>query len=280
MGQGYKGWAGGDKVDWDGVDSGSPTPLERGIYNCVVIAANPGETKEGKPSLSIELEIESRYGSNDEIPKRKLFDTFTMVKDGLFKTKQFCEATDVDPPETTTYGDVSDFAEDMMGQEVYVLVGIRTFEGKPRNRVEFYVHDDDVKDVMEKEANAGDGRGRARSGGRERTRSADRAPKDADEAPRGRREGRRARDEEDEGGDRRESRRARRGGDEDEGPAREERRSRRDSAPTNGASTRTAASEDTQESASGTENVDDEGGEQEPRRARRRRRGRAAAEQE
>jgi len=305
MGQGYKGWAGGDQVDWDKVDSGSPTPLERGIYSCQVMAVTPQDTKDGKPSLALELEIQSKYGSDDDIPKRKLFDTFTMTTEGLFKTKQFCEATDIEPPASTTYGDVCDFTEDMLDQEVYVLVGVRTFEGRPRNRVEFYIHDSDVKEVLEKESAAG-GRSSRPSRGRERTRAADAKSEGKSE---GKSERRRSRDDEDD--DRSSRRRSRGEGEErrsrgrdrddddrgsDDDRDRDDDRGRDRDDEDRGSRRRGRDREETRESRSkdddrdsdkssngastrGTEDIEDEGGE-EPRRARRRRRGRAAAEQE
>lgn len=166
---GYKGWAGGEKVDWDKVDSGSPTPLERGIYNAVVTKVEAQTTKNNKPSLAVELEVDGKYKSDEEV-KRKLFDTFTMTSEGLFKAKQFCEATDIDPPESTTFGDVEEFAGEMLNAEVYVLVGTRTFEGKLRNRIEFYISDSTVEEVYARESGdspraAAGVKGRRRRGG-------------------------------------------------------------------------------------------------------------------
>jgi hypothetical protein len=161
---GYKGWAGGHEVDWKKIDSGSPTPLERGIYNAVVIKAEPQETKNGKPALSIELQVESKYKDDSGEVRRKLFDTFTMTAEGLFKTKQFCDATGIEPPATTSYGDVCEFAEDMINAEVYVLVGTRTWEGKARNRVEFFIADEEVEDVYARESSDPSGGGKARRG--------------------------------------------------------------------------------------------------------------------
>lgn len=166
---GYKGWSGGDDVDWDEVDSGSPTPLDRGIYGAVVTKAECKETKNGKPCIELNLDVTDKYDSDDDVSSRKLFDTFTMTKDALFKTKQFCEAADMEPPASTRYGDVSEFAEELIDTEVWVLLGQRTFEGKSRNRIEFYIHDDDVEEVHERESGDPSGGGRK---GRGRTRKA------------------------------------------------------------------------------------------------------------
>lgn len=255
---GYKGWSGGHDVNWDDVESGSPTPLERGVYSARVEKAECKETKDGQPTIEVVLEVNEKYDSDDDV-KRSVYDNFTMTEKALFKTKQFCEASDIEPPASTRYEDVSEFAEEIVDTEVWVLLGERTYEGRTRNRIEFYIHDDDVEEVHDRESGDPSGGGRR---GRKRSKKKDEAEAKPKKS-RKRKAKSKAKDEDDDSDD----------GDDDapEDKPKGGRRRRRASSKSNGKAE--TKGDD------GTEDIDDDKDddeeEEKPRRARRRRRSQA-----
>lgn len=148
----YRGWTDGDDLAWDDVSTDAPTPLEPGIYRVKVTKAEAKKTQtSNQPSVALEFEASERHGSDEEL-KRRLFDNFTFAKDALFKPKQFAESVgdDLELPASSRYKDVVQFAEDLLGVEVWAVVSVRKYQGRERNQVDRYVHDDEVDEAAEK----------------------------------------------------------------------------------------------------------------------------------
>lgn len=117
MGGYAKGWTDVVQIDWDKVDSGAPTPLEPGVYGGFIIKADPKKTKTGKPSIGIEIEIDTASDGEKLERKGKVFDTMTLTEDGAFKLKQLCEAVDLmDYLEgKMTYDDIVELVKELTG---------------------------------------------------------------------------------------------------------------------------------------------------------------------
>lgn len=150
---GYAGWSHSGKIDWDKVSTDAPKPLEPGVYLLEVAKAEPKETSQGHPSVAMAYQATKTWGGDSV--KRKVFDNFVLTQDGAFKIKQFAEAVDADPPESVEYGTVSDWAEEVVGTEVWAYLVQQTYQGKTNNRVDRYLHTDDVEEFLE-ELNGGD----------------------------------------------------------------------------------------------------------------------------
>lgn len=146
MGSYSKGWTDREEIDWDKVDTSAPVPLTPGIYFATVSETEPKLTKgdKPKPSIRVVLEVTERYGGDEEEARpRKQFDNFTMTQEGAFKAKNFSEATGIELPSSSGFEDVEEFAQEMVGQEVWVQIGTRRYEGRDRNQVQYYLEDDE-----------------------------------------------------------------------------------------------------------------------------------------
>lgn len=146
---GYRGYTGEITPNWEDVDAGAPTPLERGIYSGVIVAVTFQDTKKGDPSMKVQLEVTEKYKSSEEV-KRKVYDTLTINETSLFKIKQVANAAEIDLPKTTSFGNMEKFADAMVDSEVWVLLDVRHFEGKQFNNVRFYVPDEDLEETYKR----------------------------------------------------------------------------------------------------------------------------------
>jgi hypothetical protein len=151
----YKGWSGGKSINWDAVDTEAPKPLPIGVYKAKVVKAEPKETSKGDPAASLQFKVFERHGSDEEL-NRKTFDNLTFTQDGAFRAKMLCEAMDIDPPETSSFEDVTEFCEELEGEEVWVHLIHNTYQGRTNNRIIQYVADGDVEDYIENLDSDGD----------------------------------------------------------------------------------------------------------------------------
>jgi hypothetical protein len=92
------GWTSADAVDWNEVSTEPPPPLNPALYKGLIVKAEPSPTKENKPAIAIELQIDKEYGGPDVSPVRKMFDNLTLTKEAAFKVKQLAAAANVAPP--------------------------------------------------------------------------------------------------------------------------------------------------------------------------------------
>lgn len=152
----YKGWSGGKSINWDAVDTEAPKPLPVGVYKAKIVKAEPKETSKGDPGASLQFKVFEAYGSDDEL-NRKTFDNLTFTQDGAFRAKMVCEALDIDPPETSSFEDVSEFCEELEGSEVWVHLIHNTYQGRTSNRIIQYIADGDLKEYVASLDDDGDG---------------------------------------------------------------------------------------------------------------------------
>lgn len=141
----YKGWSKREAIPWDDIPDDQPEALEAGIYGCTVVETEAKPTKDNEPSVQVILSVEEKYGADEEL-KRRVYDNFTFTRKAAFKPKQFAKATGINLPETSGFDDVSDFAKDIEGAEVWVELQQSEYRGRVNNKVRTYIHDDDVEE--------------------------------------------------------------------------------------------------------------------------------------
>lgn len=268
---GYKGYEGGKEVDWSQVRTDAPVPLEPGIYLATVTQAEIDKSQKGDPMIKVQLEVEEMFDGDADVEGRALYDNMTLKDKALFKIKQFHEASNIELPPTTRFEDVEVFAEDMVGIKVYCEVSVRTWDGKPRNQLDFYIHPDNIDEYVEsKKGSAPKG-----SGGRKR-----------EIEGRGERGGGRRRDKDDSDKEDRRSRRSRRSrddGDDGDGDGGDDKKADKEDKGSSRRRSRTQASNG--RSSRDVEDIDDKDDDddkapdsEQPRRARRRQRPQAEQE--
>ena len=142
----YKGWN-KSEIDWESVDTSGGIPVERGIYLARCTSAKPQLTKDKKPSVSSVWTMVQTY-DGEEI-NRTVYDTLTLTEEARFKVKQCFEACEIDAPEDESEEAAKAFCDDLVGAEVWLLIGVRTWQGKDRNQIDRYLTEDEAKEVAE-----------------------------------------------------------------------------------------------------------------------------------
>ena len=176
----YKGWN-KNEIDWDSVDTSGGIPVERGIYLARCTSAKPQLTKDKKPSIQSVWTLTQTY-DGEEI-SRTVYDTLTLTEEARFKVKQCFEACEIDPPADESEDAAKSFCDDLVGAEVWLLIGIRTWQGKDRNQIDRYLSEDEAKEA------AGSGGG-SKKKSKKKSRRAEPEPEEEEED-----------EEEEEGGD-------------------------------------------------------------------------------
>lgn len=133
---------------WSGIRTDAPEPLEPGLYECECIQADVqpiGKGKNaGKPSIKAIFKITGKWGDNEDL-SRTVYDNFIFTKEGAFKMKNFCEASDVALPMSTYEDELNRVCEDMVGLELWCELTTRKWEGKTNNNIARYVSDADIE---------------------------------------------------------------------------------------------------------------------------------------
>lgn len=149
---GNQGWTDEESFDWDKVSDAPPPPLANGLYRGRIVKAEARPTtKEPKPSVNIEFSVESLITADGELAldkPRKLFDTLVFSKDAAFRIKQLSKATNVNPPASSGFEPVKDFAAALVGVGVVFRTRLNTFNGKTNARVEVYVPEDKIAEAL------------------------------------------------------------------------------------------------------------------------------------
>ena len=125
-----QGWTNDDRPDWETISGEPPPPVDPGVYLCEVAAAKAQTTKNGHPSVGLELTIKAAAnGSGIEGRSDKIkFETLALTKNALFRVKQFCDASGVAPPKSTAFGTIEEWSAGLPGTSV--LVKVKHREGK------------------------------------------------------------------------------------------------------------------------------------------------------
>lgn len=152
MASGNQGWTDDKEFNWDDVSDAPPPPLEDGVYRATIVKADAEPTAKGIPSASLQLSVTATH-SGEAIKNRKMFDKVVLDPDSgaLFRVKQLCRATGVTPPARNNLDAVTDFANELVGHEVWIKTRQEEFpkgSGKKNARVDMYVSDDKLAEVL------------------------------------------------------------------------------------------------------------------------------------
>jgi hypothetical protein len=142
-----QGWTQSEDLDWQNTPDGPPPPLENGIYRAVIAKAEAEPTKDGKPAVSLQLTVTAKHGSDEKL-SRKMFDKLVLTKDAAFRAKQCGKACEVELPANSGYDAVSEFAAALVGCEVWIKTKQEPYAGKINARVELYVSEEKLQEVL------------------------------------------------------------------------------------------------------------------------------------
>lgn len=107
---------------------GSLGPLPSGGYNARIAKIEEKKSQAGNMYLSFEFNVTD----NGSYKNRKIWESFPLTENALWKLKQVLDAVGVD-----TSGEVDFSPQLVMGRELHLEVDVEesTMNGKPRNRV-------------------------------------------------------------------------------------------------------------------------------------------------
>jgi uncharacterized protein DUF669 len=145
-----EGWTANEKFDWDNVSTDAPPPLEDGVYQAVIVKASAEKTKDGKPAVRLELQVNRAFGDAEGSIKRKMFDNLTVTLEGAFRIKNLCESFDpkVTPPPSQQLDDVKDFCSRLLEAPAIWLRSRRTtWNGKVNAKVDRYLTEAEAQKV-------------------------------------------------------------------------------------------------------------------------------------
>jgi hypothetical protein len=146
------GWTHNDSIDWSAAARG-PKPLEPGLYKARVASAKPTPTKsEGKPMITMELELFEDSEGNSV--KRKLRDYLVLSQEAAFRVLILCKALNIDPLPNTSFEAAEKFCEEIVEAArdgVFVRIkqetrtDPKTGEDRTDNRVDRYLSEAQVE---------------------------------------------------------------------------------------------------------------------------------------
>ncbi len=144
-----KGWTGHDEeIDWD---SAGNNALPDGVYTLKVAKAEARPTRDGKPSVSVELLIETNFSTGEKFTNRKVFDTLTVTKEAAFKIKNLCKASGVCPPRSGSFEHCEEFANAIVDMGyVNAVLKQDTYDGQTRNKVKVYLSEEETEKAAAK----------------------------------------------------------------------------------------------------------------------------------
>jgi hypothetical protein len=169
-----EGWTSNNAINLDDVSEDPPGPLANGLYRFTVAEADADSTKKGGAGVKVVLEVSG--GFSDESTDKcylNLYDKITFSPKALFRLKQICRATGVEPPQTDTFGDVVEFAERLVGmtgivrtkREKYID---RNGEERESARIDRYLSEEQALVASNPAAKANDSADEAPARGRRR----------------------------------------------------------------------------------------------------------------
>jgi hypothetical protein len=145
---GNTGWTSAESVNWDDVSTEAPPPLADAIYKGVFAKAEPRPTKEGKPSISLELSVTNVFGGDDLASPRKLFDNVMCSAAAAFRVKQLAASANVAPPANFGLDEVTAFCERLVdAAPVAFRTKQSTYQGKTNAKVDRYFTEEQAKEA-------------------------------------------------------------------------------------------------------------------------------------
>jgi hypothetical protein len=151
MASGNQGWTDDKEFNWDDVGDAPPPPPADDIYRATIIKAEGEPTAKGIPSVALQLQLTSTHAG--AAVKGKIYDKLVMDPESgaLFRVKQASKAAGVALPKRNNLEAVSEFANELVGHEVWIKTRQEEFpkgSGKKNARVDMYVSDDKLAEVL------------------------------------------------------------------------------------------------------------------------------------
>lgn len=158
------GWSQNERLDYTGVTTEGPAPLEAGLYKARITEAKPQPTKENKPMIKLTVQV-FEDGEGNAIGKRTVTDNMVLSQAALFRVLILAKALDIEPLEETGLEAAEAFCRSVVKgakNGVFVRLDQETYEtkgGEERitNRVKRYLSPEQVAEEASKKAAAGDG---------------------------------------------------------------------------------------------------------------------------
>jgi hypothetical protein len=126
-----EGWTDNETINWGDVDTAPPAPIDPGLYRATILEAEASPTSKGKPCIVLTLEVnEALEGQEIEGRSKQLkWQRIVFSAGALFRAKQLAMAVGIEPPASTGYEAIGEWAEDLLGQDVSIRVKL----GRPGN---------------------------------------------------------------------------------------------------------------------------------------------------
>lgn len=139
-----------DLGGYDGVNDGPPPPLDPGVYDCKIVKALPGLTKESKkPKIELELRVISLHGSSEEL-NRKLYATLVISKETKFRLLNVAKACGIEPLTRTGNEAVQAHCAELVASGGHVIAKLKAEtdqKGKPRAALDYFVSEEQLADA-------------------------------------------------------------------------------------------------------------------------------------
>ena len=154
MAQNQTGWATREALNYEGVSTEGPPPLDDGIYRVKIVEAEATTSKGGNPAIKYVVEALSAYdGSSVAGHYPKAYATNAVTAKTLFQVLRISQALGIDPPADSGYDTLCDFAEQMLGKECYARINQREYQGRVSNNLDRLM--DDAKAASEASGGGG-----------------------------------------------------------------------------------------------------------------------------
>jgi hypothetical protein len=121
--------------------------LPRWLYAGEITEAKATLSKTSKqPMVSCTIQLTGAYDDAIDVGRRRIWAHLVFSERGAFRPKQLCEALEIEPPETTSEEDLTEFAEVLLGQTVWMGFKLRK-DDPSQNEIDYFLPESELEET-------------------------------------------------------------------------------------------------------------------------------------
>lgn len=148
------GWTQKEKINYEGVSTDAPAPLDPGLYRARITNAELQPTKKKEPMIKLTVEVFEDGEGNALKAKRKVFDNMVLSQAAAFRILILAKALEIDPLSENDTETTEEWCREIVKaakEGVWVRIKHETYtsnDGEERTtmRVARYLNPADVKE--------------------------------------------------------------------------------------------------------------------------------------
>jgi hypothetical protein len=127
-----------EEINWDDVPEDGPPPLRNYVYEGSVAKTEWRKTKDGRPMLSLGINVTGEYGGASFSRPRKVFDQIVISPES-FRAKQCAASAEVPLFTRITVAQLEEFGNALLNARVIFRSKQETYKGRTSAKVDRYL---------------------------------------------------------------------------------------------------------------------------------------------